>query len=130
MFGIFGNKNKEEALDEGTVLAAGVTAGVAFKLMEKKYGLTPVHETQETLDGCKKTAYKMLSINPDQKSRAIIDMVAVTFAMDESGFADKIARRYEVGDKTIYPDDAQKIWDMTLAKTNEAADFFKRQGKR
>lgn len=129
MFG-FGKHNKEVALDEDTVLIAGVTAGVAFRLMEKKMGLTPVHETQKILDHCKKTAYDMLSINPDEQSRTVIHMVTLTFAMDETGFAQKIADRYEKGDKSIYAEEAQKIWDLTLQQTKKATSHFNSNGKR
>ena len=116
---------KEDALDEDTVLIAGVTAGVAFKLTEKKFGFTPVNETPAILDKCKKTAYEMLSINPDQQSRSVIHLVMLTFAMDESGLAMKIANRYEKGDKNIYPEEAQKIWDLTLQKSKEVGKAFK-----
>lgn len=128
MFGMFGKK--EESLDEDTVLIAGVTAGVAFKLMEKKFGMTPVSETPKILDGCKKSACEMLSINPNEQSRSVIHMVTLTFAMDESGLAQKIANRFEQGDKRIYPEEAQMIWDLTLQKSKEAAQHLSSHGKR
>jgi hypothetical protein len=128
MFGLFGKK--EETLDENTVLIAGITAGIAFKLMEKKFGMTPVNETPKILDGCKKSAYEKLSINPNEQSRLAIHMVTLTFAMDESGLAQKIANRYEQGDTSIYPEEAQMIWDLTMQKSKEAAHHLSSHGKR
>jgi len=130
VFGIFNKQPKQQAIDEDTLLLAGVTAGVAFKLMEKKFGITPANEVPKILDGCKKTACEMLSINPDQQSRSVMHMVALTFAMDETGVAQGIANRYERGDKGISREEGQKIWDLTLKQTQAAVENTSKNGKR
>ena len=130
MFGLFGKKSKEEALDEDTVALAGITAGIAFKITEKKLGSTPVDETQQLIDTCKKTAYQVLSITPDERSRTMIHMVALAFAMDETGFAQRIANRYERGDKDIDREEVQKIWALTLKQTKQATEHFSKNGNR
>ena len=130
MFGQFGKKSKEEALDEDTILAAGITAGTAFRLTEKKFGFTPVDETPALIERCKQTACQMLSISPDEQSRTVMHMVTLVFAMDESGLAEKITNRYEQGDKRFNSDEAQKIWALTLQKSNEVANHYSNNGKR
>ena len=130
MFGLFGKKAKEDSLDEDTLLAAGITAGTAFRLTENKFGFTPVNESHDLIETCKKAACEMLSINPDEKSREIMHMVTLTFAMDESGLAKKITDRYEQGDKKINPEDAQRIWDLTSQKTREVIEHLSSNGNR
>lgn len=120
MFGLFGKKPIGDALDEDTILIAGITAGVAFRSMERKLGVTPVHETPRILEGCKNAACQMLSITPDEKSKGVLHMVALVFAMDDSGLAERITVRYEQGDKSINRDEAKQLWDLTLKKTKEA----------
>ncbi len=126
MFGLFGKKPIGDALDEDTVLIAGITAGIAFRSMERKLGFTPIQEIPGILEGCKATACRMLSITPDEKSKSVLHMVALTFAMDDSGLAERITTRYEQGNKSIDRDDAQKVWDLTLKKTREAAAALSR----
>ena len=106
MFGLF--SKKEDMLDEDTILSAGVTAAIAFRLTEKKFGFTPVSETPKLIDSCKKQACEMLSINPDERSRSVLHMMTLTLAMDDSGLAEEITNRYERGDKRIYSDEAKK----------------------
>lgn len=128
MFGLFGKK--QEALSEDTVLIAGATAGIAFRRMEKSRGMFAVHETQAALDSCKQAACEMLSINPDERSRSVMHMVALTFAMDDSGLAERITSRYERGDKNILADEAQKLWDLTLKNANEVSAKLTKNGIR
>jgi hypothetical protein len=130
MFGIFKKKAIEDALDEDTVALAGITAGIAFKITEKKLGFTPVNETQQLIDDCKKAAYQNLSITPDERSRTMIHMVALAFAMDETGFAHRIVNRYQQGDKDIDRGEVQKIWDLTLKQIKQATEHFSKNGKR
>ena len=128
MFGMFGKK--EDALDEDTLLSAGVTAAVAFRLTEKKFGFTPVNETSKLIEKCKKQACEMLSINPDERSRTVLHMMTLTLAMDDSGLAEDITNRYERGDKSIYSDEARKIWALSTQKSQEVAGAFSNNGKR
>jgi hypothetical protein len=130
MFGLFGKKAAGDALDEDTILIAGITAGVAFRSIERKHGFTPVQETPEVLEACKNAACQMLSITPDEKSKSVLHMVALTFAMDDSGLAERVTIRYEQGNKSIDRDDAQKVWDLTLKKTREAAAALSRTSGR
>lgn len=130
MFGLFGKKPTGESLDEDTILIAGITAGVAFRSMERKLGLTPTQEIPRILEGCKNAAYQMLSITPDEKSRSVLHMVALTFAMDDSGLADRITIRYEQGDKSINRNDAQQVWNLTAKKTKETTSALSRSAGR
>lgn len=129
MANIFGNRHKEESLDENTVLLAGITAGTAFRITEKKFGFTPLSETPDLIQSCIKTACQMLAINPDEQSRTVIHMVALTFSMDDTGLAAEITDRYESGDKRIYSDEAQQMWDLALKKSKEVAGVFSKNGK-
>ena len=115
MFGIF----KKPAVDQDTVLVAGITAGISFRSIEKKHGTVPVSETPAVLDACKRAACEMMSINPDENSRQVLHMVALVFSMDDSGLAERITNRYQAGDTTIRESEAQQIWDLTLRKTQE-----------
>jgi hypothetical protein len=77
------------------------------------------------IEASKKTACEMLKINPDENSRSVMHMITLTFAMDESGLAEKITKRYAQGDTTLYPEEAQKLWDLTSQKTREISSAFK-----
>lgn len=122
MFGI----SKKAAVDQDTVLVAGITAGISFRSIEKKHGTVPVSETPAVLDACKKAACEMLSIDPDETSRQVLHMVALVFSMDESGLAERITNRYQAGDTTIRQSEAQQIWDLTLRKTQETSAALSR----
>jgi len=124
MFGLFGNK--KESIDEDTVLIAGVTAGIGFRLQESKFGSTAISDTNRLITNYVKTACEMLSINPDEKSRGVIHAVAITVAMDTTGVGAKIADRYVRGETKILPNEAQKIWDLTI---KNAQDFSSEYGK-
>jgi hypothetical protein len=125
MFGLLGKKSKEDAIDEETLLIAGLSAGIAFRRSEEKMGVMPINETMALIEASKKTACEMLKINPDENSRSVMHMITLTFAMDESGLAEKITKRYAQGDTTLYPEEAQKLWDLTSQKTREISSAFK-----
>ena len=128
MFGLFGKKSKEDSLDEDTLLIAGLSAGIAFRRSEEKIGVMPMNETVALIETSKKTACEMLKINPDDRSRKVMHMITLAFAMDESGFAQKITNRYAHGDTTLYPEEAKKLGDLALLKTREISDHFSKNG--
>jgi hypothetical protein len=119
MFDLLGKKSKEYAIDDETILLAGLCAGIAFRRSEKKIGVKPMNETLALIEASKRTACEMLKINPDQESRVVMNMITMTFAMDDSGFAQKITNRYAQGDTTIYPEEAKKLWHLSLLKSQE-----------
>ena len=125
MFGLFGKRPSEDAIDEETLLIAGLSAGIAFRRSEQIIGVMPMNETVALIETSKKTACDMLKINPDEKSRKVMHMITLAFAMDDSGFAQKITNRYAQGDTSFYPEEAKKLWDLALSKTREIASVFK-----
>jgi len=125
MFELLGKKLKEVAIDEETLLIAGLSAGIAFRRSEEKIGIMPLNETMALIETSKKTACEMLKINPDESSRSVMHMITLTFAMDESGFAEKITKRYAQGNTSFYPEEAKKLWDLTLQKTREISSALK-----
>ena len=109
MFGLLGKKSKEDVIDEETLLIAGLSAGIAFRRSEKIIGAMAMNETIALIETSKKTACDMLKINPDEKSRTVMHMITLAFAMDDSGFAQKITNRYSQGDTSFYPEEAKKL---------------------
>lgn len=107
--------SKKIALDEDTVVLAGATAGIIFRMQEKKFGATPEEQIFPIITRCISEACKSLGINPDSQSHTIINAVASTFAMDQTGLAERITNRFSSGDKDITRDEAQQIWNLTHA---------------
>jgi hypothetical protein len=128
MFGLLGKKSKEDAIDEETLLIAGLSAGIAFRRSEKIIGAMAMNETIALIETSKKTACDMLKINPDEKSRKVMHMITLAFAMDDSGFAQKITNRYAQGDTSFYPEEAKKLWNLTLLKSREISNHFSKNG--
>lgn len=114
---------KKTALDEDTILLAGIKAGMIFRAQEAKFGRTPLEQINPIMQHCISSVCKQLSVNPDSQSHQVIHAVSTTFAMDESGLARRLTQQFEKGMESISREDAQKVWDLSLSNAEGFAKF-------
>lgn len=107
--------SKKESLSEDDTVAIAIHAACAARYCEKQMGKVVEGEAALKIVGsCIDHYSKKFKRKPDDESRRNIAMVAYALFGDDTGFIERIDKRFAGGDASLFRDDIEAALNITM----------------
>jgi hypothetical protein len=124
MFGMF-KKKPSASTDQHRV--AGIWTGVLYRQNCSKFGQTPAEFVHRELEDILKNVLVQMRLNLNDDEKAGVLAIASTVGNDESGFGERLEKRFDAGDKTLTRQDVEYASSLTLKMVKQFASGLVRK---